>query len=75
MKRTYTDQELTPGLLAFKLDLFRPADAEAQNTRGEMSKTQTRLHELANRLVVLEAEIDEAAEFGEAYFLRHGSMD
>ena len=62
-------------MLAFKLDLFRRADAEAQNTPGEMSKTQTRLHELANRLVVLEAEINEAAEFAEACFLRHGSMD
>ena len=40
-----------------------------------MSKTQTRLHELPNRLVVLEADIDEAAEFAEAYFLQHGSMD
>lgn len=75
MKRTYTDEELTSRMLAFKLDLFRRADAEAQNTRGDISKTQTRLHELANRLVVLELDIDEAASFAEAYFLRHGSMD
>ena len=37
---------------------FRRADASAQNTRFEISKTRTRLHELENLLVTLEAEID-----------------
>lgn len=71
----FPDEQLTPRMLAQKLDLFRRADANAQNTRHEISKTQTRLHELENFLVTLEAEIDEAAEFAEAYFLRHGRMD
>ncbi|MGQ3152644.1 hypothetical protein [Brevundimonas mediterranea] len=42
MKRTFTDDELTPRGLAFRLDLFRRAEASAQNTRAEISKTQTR---------------------------------
>lgn len=75
MKRTFTDEELTPRRLAFNLDLFRRAEASAQNTRAEISKTQTRLHNLSNDLVVLENEIEEAAAFAEAYFLKHGKMD
>ena len=71
----YTDAELSPRMLAQKLDLFRRADASAQNTRSEISKTRTRLHELENLLVTLDAEAVEAAEFCEAYFLRHGKMD
>ncbi|WP_313011157.1 hypothetical protein [Brevundimonas sp.] len=71
----YPDEQLTPRMLAQKLDLFRRADANAQNTRSEISKTRTRLHELENLLVTLEDEITEAAEFGHAYFLKHGSMD
>lgn len=70
----YTDAELTPRMLAQKLDLFRRADASAQNTRAEISKTRTRLHELENLLVMLEAEIGEAADYAEAYFLRRGDM-
>ena len=46
MNRSYTDEQLTPRMLAQKLDLFRRADANAQNTRSEISKTRTRLHEL-----------------------------
>ena len=72
--RTYSDAELTPRMLAQKLDLFRRADANAQNTRSEISKTRTRLHELENRLITLEAEIVEAADFAEAYFRRRGDM-
>lgn len=75
MKPTYTDAELTPRMLAQKLDLFRRADANAQNARSEISKTRTRLHELENLLITLDAEITEAAEFCEAYFLHHGRMD
>jgi len=75
MTARYTDAELSPRMLAQKLDLFRRADASAQNTRSEISKTRTRLHELENLLVTLEAEIVEAAEFADAYFLRHGRMD
>lgn len=75
MKRAFSDEELTPRRLAFNLDLFRRAEASAQNTRAEISKTRTRLHNLENDLVVLEAEIEEAAEFAEAYFLHRGSMD
>lgn len=73
--RVYTDAELTPRMLAQKLDLFCRADANAQNTRSEISKTRTRLHELENLLVTLEAEIVEAAEFADAYLRRRGSMD
>lgn len=72
--RAYTDEELTPRMLAQKLDLFRRADANAQNTRSEISKTRTRLHELENLLVTLETEIKEAADYAEAYFLRRGDM-
>jgi len=75
VNRSYTDVELTPRMLAQKLDLFRRADATAQNTRSEISKTRTRLHELENLLVTLDTEIDEAAEFAEAYFLKFGKMD
>lgn len=75
MTRTFTDFELTPRMLAFKLDLFRRAEASAQNTRAEISKTRTRLHNLENDLVVLETEIEEAAEFAEAYLLRQRSLD
>lgn len=71
----YPDEQLTPRMLAQKLDLFRRADANAQNTRSEISKTRTRLHELENLLVTLEAEIDEAAEFASTYFLKHGTLD
>ena len=71
----YPDEQLTPRMLAQKLDLFRRADANAQNTRSEISKTRTRLHELENLLVTLEDEITEAAVFAHAYFLKHGSMD
>lgn len=74
MNRSYTDEQLTPRMLAQKLDLFRRADANAQNTRSEISKTRTRLHELENLLVTLEAEIVEAADYAEAYFLRRGDM-
>lgn len=73
--RAYTDAELTPRMLAQKLVLFTRADMNAQNARSEISKTRTRLHELENLLVALDAEIDEAAEFAEAYFLRHGRLD
>lgn len=73
--RAYTDAELTPRMLAQKLLLFSRADANAQNTRSEISKTRTRLHELENFLVTLDNEITEAAEFCEAYLLRHGRMD
>jgi hypothetical protein len=75
VKRTYTEDELTPRGLAFRLDLFRRAEASAQNTRAEISKTQTRLHNLENDLVVLENEIEEAVAFAEAYVLGRGSMD
>lgn len=75
MKRTYTDAELTPRRLAFNLDLFRRAEASAQNTRTEISKTRTRLHNLENDLIVLENEIEEAAAFAEAYLLRQRSLD
>jgi len=75
MTRTYTDAELTPRMLAQKLLLFSRADANAQNTRSEISKTRTRLHELENLLATLTQEIDDAADFAEAYFLRHGRMD
>lgn len=75
MKPTFKDEELTPRMLAQKLLLFSRADANAQNTRSEISKTRTRLHELENLLVTLDKEIDEAAHYAEAYFLRHGSMD
>lgn len=75
MQRTYPDDQLTPRMLAQKLLLFSRADANAQNTRSEISKTRTRLHELENALVTLDNEIVEAAEFCEAYFLRHGRMD
>ena len=75
MKRIYTDAELTPRMLAQKLLLFSRADANAQNTRSEISKTRTRLHELEKSLTTLTQEIDEAADFAEAYFLRHGRMD
>lgn len=75
MKRTYTDEELTPRRLAFNLDLFRRAEASAQNTRAEISKTQTRLHNLENDLVVLENEIEDAAEFAAAYLLANGCLD
>jgi len=75
VNRSYTDVELTPRMLAQKLMLFSRADANAQNTRSEISKTRTRLHELENLLVTLDAEAVEAAEFAEAYLLRHGRMD
>lgn len=68
----YTDEQLTPRGLAFHLDLFRRAEASAQNTRAEISKTRTRLHNLENDLVTLENEIEEAAAFAEAYLLRRG---
>lgn len=75
MKRTYTDAELTPRLLASHLDLYRRAEAAALNTRSEISKARTRLHELENHLIVLEQDIDDAADFAEAYFLKHGTLD
>jgi hypothetical protein len=75
MSRLYTDDELTPRMLAQKLVLFTRADMNAQNTRSVISKPRTRLHELENLLVTLDAELDEAADFAEAYFLRHGRMD
>lgn len=75
MKRIYTDAELSPRMLAQKLLLFSRADANAQTTRSEISKTRTRLHELENLSVTLTQEIDDAADFAEAYFLRHGRMD
>lgn len=75
MKRAYTDEELTPRMLAQKLLLFSRADANAQNTRSEISKARTRLHELENLLVTLDNEAVDAAEFAHAYFLRHGRMD
>lgn len=75
MKRTYTPEELTPRLLASHLDLYRRAEASAQNTRSEISKARTRLYELENHLTVLESEIIEAAEYAEAYFLHTGKMD
>lgn len=75
MNRTYTDAELTPRMLAQKLLLFSRADANAQNTRSEISKTRTRLHELENLLVTLENEIVEAAKFAEAYLRRRGTLD
>lgn len=71
----YSNDELSPRMLAQKLLLFSRADANAQNTRSEISKARTRLHELENLLVTLESEIIEAADFAEAYFLRHGRMD
>jgi BMFP domain-containing protein YqiC len=71
----FPDEQLTPRMLAQKLDLFRRADANAQNTRSEISRTRTRLHELENLLATLDAEAVEAAEFAEAYLLRHGRMD
>ena len=74
MTARYTDAELSPRMLAQKLDLFRRADANAQITRSEISKTRTRLHELENFLVTLEAEIVEAADYAVAYFLRRGDM-
>jgi len=74
VKRIYTDAELSPRMLAQKLLLFSRADANAQTTRSEISKTRTRLHELENLLVTLEAEIVEAADYAEAYFLRRGDM-
>jgi len=75
MKQTFTDDQLTPRGLAFRLDMFRRAEASAQNTRADISKTKTRLYDLENALTVLEGEIEEAAAFAEAYFLRHGTMD
>ena len=75
MKRAFSDEELTPRRLAFNLDLFRRAEASAQNTRAEISKTRTRLHNLENDLIVLENEIEEAAAFAEAYLLRQRSLD
>ena len=75
MKRTYPDAELTPRLLAAHLDLYRRAEASALNTRSEISKAQTRLHELENLLTTLTQDIDDAASYAEAYFLRHGRMD
>lgn len=75
MNRTYTDEELTPRLLAAHLDLYRRAEASALNTRSEISKARTRLHDLENSLTTLTQEITDAAEFCEAYFLRHGRMD
>ena len=73
MKCTYTEEELTPRRLAFNLDLFRRAEASAQNTRAEISKTRTRLHNLENDLVILEDEIEQAASFAEAYLLQQRS--
>ena len=75
MTGRYTDAELTPRMLAQKMALFTRADMNAQNTRSEISKTRTRLYELENALIVLENEITEAADYAEAYFLRHGRMD
>lgn len=75
MNRIFTEEELTPRRLAFNLDLFRRAEASAQNTRAEISKTRTRLHNLENDLVVLEAEIEEAADFAAAYVERRQRMD
>ncbi len=75
MRPTFTPEQLTPRGLAFRLDLFRRAEASAQNTRAEISKTKTRLHNLENDLVVLENDIEEAAAFAEAYFLFQGKMD
>ena len=75
MKRIYTDAELSPRMLAQKLLLFSRADANAQTTRSEISKTRTRLHELENLLVTLEADIQDAALFAEAYLLARRSLD
>lgn len=75
MKRTYTNEELTPRGLAFHLDLFRRAEASAQNTRADISKTRTRLYDLENALTVLEGEVTDAEEFAAALFLRWGRMD
>lgn len=75
MKRIYTEAELSPRLLAAHLDLYRRAEASALNTRSEISKTRTRLHELENHLVTLEEEIEKAADFAHAYFLKHGALD
>ena len=75
MKRTYTEEELTPRRLAFNLDLFRRAEASAQNTRAEISKTRTRLHNLENDLVILEDEIEQAASFAEVYLLQQRSLE
>lgn len=72
---SYTDEQLTPRGLAFHLDLFRRAEASAQNTRAEISKTRTRLHNLENDLVTLENEIEEAAQFAAAYVERRQSLD
>ncbi len=72
MKRAFTDEELTPRGLAAHLGLYHRADASALNTRSEISKARTRLHELENLLVTLETEIEDAADYCHTYFLRHG---
>ncbi|MGQ2971613.1 hypothetical protein, partial [Brevundimonas mediterranea] len=54
----------------FILSVLRWADSSYswRSFRG----SRHRLHNLSNDLVVLENEIEEAAAFAEAYFLRHG---
>ena len=72
MKRTYTDDELTPQRLAVEWDKWKRADAEAMKTRGEISLARTRLHDLENHLVKMEYDRGEGANYLEAYFLAKG---
>ncbi len=67
-----TPEELTPQRLAIMWDLWKRCEASALRTRGDISQTRTRLHELENLLVKLEADREDASAYLEAYFLAKG---
>lgn len=68
----YSPEELTPQRLAIMWDMWKRAEASALKTRGDISQARTRLHELENHLVKVEADREEAAAFLETYLLNKG---
>ncbi|WP_292046977.1 MULTISPECIES: hypothetical protein [unclassified Brevundimonas] len=70
----YSPEELTPQRLAIMWDMWRRADAAALKARGDISQARTRLHELENHLVKMEADREDAAAYLEAYFIARGPV-
>ncbi|QBX36885.1 hypothetical protein E4M02_04420 [Brevundimonas sp. S30B] len=69
---TYAPEELTPQRLAIMWDMWKRAEAAALKTRGDISQTRTRLHELENHLAKMEQDGHDAALFIEAYLIQRG---
>lgn len=69
---SYRPEELTPQRLAVMWDMWKRADAASLKVRGDISQARTRLHDLENHLVKMEADREDAASYLEAYFLAKG---